>query len=148
VEPARQCETTGCQRIRVLVVDEHQAVRHAIATLIASLDDMELAGVAASAEEALSSTLSGAPPDVALMATTRQGKSAAGDCRALRRRWPSLRVVGLCTFLEEGQAQAVLDAGAVGYLLKNVSAGELLGAVRAAHAMQRAQEGGASDIRG
>ena len=139
MESAGRCETAGCRRIRVLVVDEHRAVRHAIATLISSLDDMELAGEAASAEEALRMSPSGAPPDVALMATTLQGRPAANGCRALRSRWPALRVVGLCTFLEEGQAQAVLEAGAVGYLLKNVSAGELALAIRAAHAVPKAQ---------
>lgn len=138
MESARRCGTAGCRRIRVLVVDEHQAVRHAIATLISSLDDMELAGEAASAEEALRTSPPGTAPDVALMATTLRGRPAAGGCRALRARWPSLHIVGLCTFLEEGQAQTVLEAGAVGYLLKNVSAGELAGAIRAAYAVQEA----------
>lgn len=133
---ASECKTEECKRIRVLVVDEHQAVRHAITALVSSLDDMELAGEAPSAPEALSLCADGAPPDVALMATSTHGIGAADACRLLRDQWPLVRVVGMSTFLEEGRVQAVLDAGAVGYLLKNVSADQLARAIRLAYAWQ------------
>ena len=133
---ASQCNTEECRRIRVLVVDEHQAVRRAIATLVSALDDMELAGEASSAEEALGLGTCATPPDVALLATTVNGNPAAEACRTLRARWPSLRVVGMSTFQEEDRVQAVLDAGAVSYLLKNVSADQLAGAIRLAYAWQ------------
>ncbi len=133
---AAQCNTEECRRIRVLVVDEHQAVRHAIATVVSTLDDMELAGEASSAEEALCLGTCATPPDVALLATTVNGQSGAEACRTLHRRWPSVRVIGMSTFQEEERVQAVLDAGAVGYLLKNVSADKLAGAIRLAYAWQ------------
>ena len=131
---AAQCNTEECRRIRVLVVDEHQAVRHAITALVSTLDDMELAGEASSAKEALCLGTCATPPDVALLGTTVSGNSGAEACRALLCRWPSVRVIGMSTFQEEQHVQAVLDAGAVSYLLKNVSADQLAGAIRLAYA--------------
>lgn len=119
--------------IRVLVVDEHAAVRHAIANLVTLLDDMELAGEAASGEEALHLCASGRP-DVVLIALTMRGMSAAEATRAIRESWPPIRVLVMSTFQEEDQVPGVLEAGAVGYLLKNVTADELAWSIRKTYA--------------
>jgi len=129
VPPQSERDSVAHRLIRVLVVDEHAAVRHAIANLVTSLDDMELAGEAASGEEALRLCASNRP-DVVLMALTMHGMSAAEATRTIKKRWPPIRVLGMSTFQEEDQVVGVLRAGAVGYLLKNVTAEELAGTIR------------------
>ena len=128
-----QCDNVQHQRIRVLVVDVHAAVRHAVATFVGAFDDMELAGEAASGEEALR-LCDISRPDVVLMAITMPGLSAAETTRTIQERWPPIRVVGMSTFQEEEQVPEMLRAGAVSYLLKNVSAEELARTIRRAYA--------------
>lgn len=60
------------------------------------------------------------------------GLDGAAATRAIRERWPAVQVIALTSFPEEGLVRAALDAGAIGYLLKNASADELAGAIRAA----------------
>lgn len=128
-----ECENPSCRLIRVLVVDQHAAARHAMASLITSRDDMELAGEAATGEEALH-LCACSQPDVVLMAITLRGISAADATRAIRASWPPIRVLSMSTFQEEDQVPGVLEAGAAGYLLKNVTAEELARAIHAAYA--------------
>jgi NarL family two-component system response regulator LiaR len=131
VHPSSQCNDMPCRRIRVLVVDEHAAVRHAMATFVAALDDMELAGEAPDGEAALG-LCADCRPDVVLLGMTMPGMSAAETVRAMHERWPPIRVVGMSTFQEEEQMPEMLRAGAVSCLLKDVSGEELAGAIRRA----------------
>jgi len=133
VLPLSECRSAPRAPIRVLVVDEHAAVRHAMANMVTSLDDMELAGEAATGEEALRLCAS-SRPDVVLMAITMHGMSAVEATRAIQEGWPPIRVLGMSTFQEEDQVPGVLEAGAVGYLLKNVTAEELACTIRRTHA--------------
>jgi NarL family two-component system response regulator LiaR len=126
-----QSGNTPHQRIRVLVVDDHAAARHAMATCVAATDDMELLGEASSGEEALR-LCAGSRPDVVLMAIVMPGMSGADTTRAISTRWPPIRVLGMSTFQEEDLVQELLRAGAVGYMLKNVSAEDLAGGIRSA----------------
>ena len=128
----RSDKTVG-QRIRVLIVDEHAGVRRAIATFLGAVDDLELAGEAATGEEAVR-LCAGCQPDVVLMDVTLPDMTGAAATQAIRQNWPSIQVIAMSTFQEENQVAEVLLAGATSYLLKNVSAGELAGAIRAAHA--------------
>jgi two-component system, NarL family, response regulator LiaR len=121
------------QRIRVLIVDEHAGLRGAIATFLGAVDDLELAGQAADGEEAIRLCAS-CQPDVVLMDVTLPNMTGAQATHAIRQRWPSIQVIALSTFQEEDQVAEVLKAGAASYLLKNVSAGELAGAIRTAYA--------------
>jgi NarL family two-component system response regulator LiaR len=119
-------------RIRVLVVDEHAGVRHAIATFVQALGDLELAGEASSGTEAVRECAR-THPDVVLMGIALPDMTGAAATRLILNRWPPIRVLALCTFQEEERAEDVLLAGAVGYLLKNVSADEMACAIRSAH---------------
>ena len=121
----------------MLVVDEHPAVRHAMASLFTCRDDMELVGEAATGEEAFRLCAS-CRPDVVLMAVTMRGMSASEATRAIRASWPAIQVLGMSTFQEEEQAPGLLEAGAAGYLLKNVTAEELARAIRSICAAPRA----------
>lgn len=119
--------------IQVLVVDEHAAVRRALATCVAAYDDLCLSGQAASGEEAI--RLCGCiHPDVILLDLTLPDMTGAATVKAIREVSPRVPVIVLCTFQEEGLVGEALRAGAVGYLLKNVSAEQLARAIRSAYA--------------
>ena len=72
-------------------------------------------------------------PDVILMDLVMPGMDGAAATRAIRAQYPHIQVIALTSFKEEELVQGALQAGAIGYLLKNVSADELAGAIRAAH---------------
>jgi DNA-binding NarL/FixJ family response regulator len=119
--------------IRVLVVDDHAAVRHAIASVFEVLLDLELAGEASDVQEALQ-LCTQTRPDVILMDISLPGVSSADAIRAVLDCCPSSRVIATCTFQEEELIPEALGAGAVSYLLKNVSLDALASAIRAAYA--------------
>ena len=123
------------QPIRVLLVDDHTMVRRGLATFLQVFGDLELAGEAATGEEAIQRCAELAPlPDVVLMDMVMPGMDGATATRAIRQRFPNVQVLALTSFKEEGLVQDALQAGAIGYLLKDVSADELAEAIRAAHA--------------
>ncbi len=120
-------------QIRVLIVDDEPSVRSGLRYALLAFDDLDLVGEAASGEEAL--IMCGQVlPDMVLMDLMVPGMDAATAIRAVRRRWPQTHVIALTSFAAADLAQAALEAGAAGYLLKNVSAQELADAIRAAHA--------------
>ncbi len=120
-------------RIRVLVVDDHAMVRRGLATFLKAFDDLELAGEAASGQAGLELCVQ-LKPDVVLMDMVMPDMDGAAVTRLLRSRTPSIQVIALTSFVEEILVQSALHAGAIGYLLKDVSAEELAQAIRAAHA--------------
>jgi NarL family two-component system response regulator LiaR len=94
---------------------------------------MELIGEADSGEEALR-LCSQVQPDVVVMDMVMPGMDGAEATRAIRERYPQVQVVALTSFQEEDLIQRALQAGAIGYLLKDVPADELAEAIRAAYA--------------
>ncbi len=124
---------TPSQPIRVMLVDDHPMVRRGLATFLKVFDDFELAGEAADGEAAIQ-LCAQALPDVVLMDMVMPEMDGATATRAIRRQFPKVQVIALTSFKEEGLVEKALQAGAIGYLLKNVSADELARAIRAAHA--------------
>jgi len=120
-------------RIRVLVVDDHAMVRRGLATFLKAFDDLELAGEAAGGKAALE-LCAQLQPDVVLMDIVMPDMDGAAVTRLIRRQSQSIQVIALTSFMEEILVQSALQAGAIGYLLKDVSADELAQAIRAAHA--------------
>ncbi len=119
--------------IRVLLVDDHPMVRRGLATFLMVFDDLELAGEAANGSEAIQ--LCGqVKPDVVLMDLIMPEMDGATATRAIRQQFPEVQVLALTSFKEEKLVQNVLQAGAIGYLLKDVSADDLAKAIRAAYA--------------
>lgn len=121
--------------IRVLIVDDHAVVRSGLAGFLMAFEDLEMAGQAASGESAVA-TCSEVNPDVVLMDLMMPGMDGAEATKAIRDRCPWIQVIALTSFKEEELVQRALQAGAIGYLLKNVTAEELADAIRAAHAGQ------------
>ncbi|HEX6385638.1 MAG TPA: response regulator transcription factor [Anaerolineae bacterium] len=124
---------TSSSPIRVLLVDDHTMVRRGLATFLQVFDDLELAGEAADGEAAIQ-LCARLLPDVILMDIVMPDIDGVTATRAIRQRFPTVQVIALTSFKEEGLVQSALQAGAIGYLLKDVTADELAQAIRAAHA--------------
>jgi NarL family two-component system response regulator LiaR len=125
--------TPSSAPIRVLVVDDHTMVRRGLATFLKVFDDLLLAGEAASGQEAIQQVAQ-LQPDVVLMDMVMPDMDGAAATRLIRKQSPLTQVLALTSFKEEILVQSALQAGAIGYLLKDVSADELAQAIRAAHA--------------
>lgn len=119
--------------IRVMVVDDHAVVRSGLKAFLMVFDDLELVGEASSGQEALQLT-ERVQPDVILMDLIMPDMDGPATTRAIRGRWPNVQVVALTSFREDELVKRALQAGAIGYLLKNVGADELVEAIRSAHA--------------
>jgi len=118
--------------IRVLLVDDHAVVRSGLAAFLMAFDDLELVAEASSGEEAVA-MCNRFHPDVVLMDQKMPGISGAEATGRIREHWPEIQVVALTSFKDKEMVESAMESGAIGYLLKNVSADELADAVRAAH---------------
>ncbi len=122
--------------IRVMVVDDHYVVRGGLVAFLMSFDDLALAAEADSGREAV--RLCGeTKPDVVLMDLVMPDMDGSAATRAILEMCPDVKVIVLTSFPEERLVQAALQAGAISYLLKNVSREELAKAIREAHAGRR-----------
>jgi len=119
--------------IRVMLVDDHTMVRRGLATFLKVHDDLQLAGEADSGEAAVE-VCAQVMPDVILMDLVLPEMDGAATTRLIRRQFPQVQVLALTSFKDGELIKNALEAGAIGYLLKDVSADELARAIRAAHA--------------
>ena len=119
--------------IRVMLVDDHPMVRQGLATMLTVFDDMQLVGEAESGQAAIQLCRQ-VLPDVILMDLVMPGMDGVAATRAIRQQHPQVQVLALTSFKEAQRIKTVLEAGAIGYLLKDVSADDLVRAIRAAHA--------------
>jgi DNA-binding NarL/FixJ family response regulator len=119
------------RRLRVMVVDDHAVLRQGLTSLLAADADIEVVAQASGGEE-VAAMVSQATPDVILMDLSMpdvDGVEATRRALAARR---ESRVVILTSFSEPEHVNAALDAGAVGYVLKDAAPEEILQAVKAA----------------
>ncbi|MBX6340919.1 MAG: response regulator transcription factor, partial [Thermomicrobiaceae bacterium] len=116
-----------------MLVDDHDMVRRGLATFLAVFDDLELVGEARSGAEAIR-RCEELRPDVVLMDLMMPDMDGPSATREIRQRWPQVQVIALTSFPEPDMLQRVLRAGAISYLLKNVSADALHDAIVAARA--------------
>lgn len=119
--------------IKVMLVDDHAVVRSGLSAFLLAYDDLELVGEAGSGAEAVR-LCQQIQPDVVLMDLVMPEMDGATATRTIRKNNPDIQVIALTSFKEDNLVRDALDAGAIGYLLKNVSADELVSAIRAAHA--------------
>jgi DNA-binding NarL/FixJ family response regulator len=117
--------------IRVLVADDHGVVRDGLEQLVRSADDLEFVGSARDGGEAVDRGVE-LRPDVVLMDLSMPGLDGIEATRRLVKRVAGVQVVVLTSFSDRGRILGALDAGAVGYLLKDATPEELLNGVRAA----------------
>lgn len=119
--------------IRVLLVDDHAVVRSGLSAFLTIYDDLELAGEARDGVEAVRLCRQ-LQPDVVLMDLVMPEMDGATATRQIRQMCPHTQVIVLTSFREDELVQGALQAGAIGYLLKNVAADDLARAIRAAAA--------------
>jgi DNA-binding NarL/FixJ family response regulator len=117
--------------VRVLLVDDQALFREALAVLLGVRADVEVVGEAGNGDEALRRVAELAP-DVVLMDLHMPVLNGIAATRRLHVEHPAVRVIALTTFDEDEDVFAALRAGAVGYLLKDVSSERLVEAVLAA----------------
>ncbi len=117
--------------VRVLLVDDQALFREALATLLGVRTDIDVVGEAGNGDEALRAA-SDLRPDVVLMDLRMPVLDGIAATRRLRVEQPDVRVIALTTFDEDDEVFAALRAGAVGYLLKDVSSARLVEAILAA----------------
>ena len=120
---------------RVVVVDDHAVVRRGLLELLAATDDLEVVGDAADGGAAVDVVDAAVPkPDVVLMDLSMPGVDGVEATRRIRTAHPGVAVVILTSFSEQARILDAIDAGAVGYLLKDAEPDEILRGVRAAAA--------------
>jgi DNA-binding NarL/FixJ family response regulator len=117
--------------VRVLLVDDQALFREALAVLLDVRTEVEVVGEAANGDEALRGTAE-VRPDVVLMDLRMPVLDGISATRRMRVEHPGVRVIALTTFDEDSEVFAALRAGAVGYLLKDVSSDRLVEAILAA----------------
>lgn len=121
------------RRIRVMIVDDHPVVRRGLALSLLAFDDIEVVDEASSGEEALALSPN-VHPDVVLMDLKMPGIGGLAATRAIHEYWPEVRVLALTSFQEGNLVQDALQAGAVGYHLKDITIDELAVAIRLTYA--------------
>lgn len=124
--------------IRVMIVDDHEVVRIGLKSLLRRVEDIEVVGEAGSAEESVRKVealaAAGTPPDVVIMDVRMPGGSGIDACRAIRARYPQIKVIMLTSYTDDEAVYASVMAGAAGYVLKQVGSDDLIKAIRTVHA--------------
>jgi NarL family two-component system response regulator LiaR len=119
----------------VITVDDHEILRSGIRFSLRAYKDLELVGEAHSGEEALQ-LCDETQPHVVLMDMLMPGMDGVQTTQAIRKQYPQVQVLALTSFYDKELVQRAMQAGAVGYLVKGVSARELAEAIRVAHGGQ------------
>jgi NarL family two-component system response regulator LiaR len=123
--------------IRVLVVDDHIVVRNGVAFSLLVYPDLEVVGQAETGEEAIRLCQeTDIAPDVVLMDLRMPGMGGVEAIQALHEDLPQVQIIALTSYQEGSLVEEALQAGAIGYLLKDLAIDELAKAIRlAAHGM-------------
>jgi NarL family two-component system response regulator LiaR len=116
-----------------MLVDDHAVVRSGLSAFLLAFDDLEYVGEATGGAEAVERCLA-LRPDVVLMDLVMPDVDGAEATRRIKQACPHVQVIALTSYREDDLVQGALKAGALSYLLKNVSADELADAIRAAAA--------------
>ena len=126
---------SSSDKIKVLVVDDHNMVRKGLIVLLENFSEFEVVGEAADGEMAVTLCRQ-FHPDVVLMDILMSGMDGIEATSIIRENFPDTKVIALTSSSDEATIQNALKAGAISYLMKNVSVDELAEAVRKAYAGQ------------
>jgi DNA-binding NarL/FixJ family response regulator len=119
--------------IRVLIVDDHAVVRSGLQSLLDTAEGIDVVGAASDGSEAME-LVAAEDPDVVLMDLSMPGVDGVEATAAITQAHPEVAVVVLTSFSEPSRITAALQAGAIGYQLKDAAPDDLIAAVRAAAA--------------
>lgn len=131
--------------IKVMIVDDHMLVRDGINLLLATFDDIQVISVVDSGDKALRFCKQ-EQPDVILMDLVMPNQDGPETIERIMKYFPEIKVIALTSFVEEDLVVRSIQAGAIGYLLKNVSAEKLAEAIHAATLGQSTIESMAAQI--
>lgn len=120
-------------KIKVVIADDHELFREGTRNLINQEQDMEVVGEASNGEEAVG-LVTRLRPNVTLMDIAMPGVNGIEATRQIKARQPAVAVLILTAYDNDQYILALLEAGAAGYLLKNVRGSDLVDAIRSVHA--------------
>jgi two-component system response regulator NreC len=118
----------GMKRLRILLADDMTLIRHGILALMGSVSDLEIIGEAGTADEAARLAIE-LVPDVVLMDQDMPGDSLAAT-RAIKESVPGIEIIVMTDRLDDKRALRAIEAGATGYILKDIPINNLTGAIR------------------
>jgi NarL family two-component system response regulator LiaR len=124
---------SNAKNIEVIIVDDHPMVRHGIKTMLLTFDDISVIGEAGNGFETLT-LCKKTQPDVILMDIVMPGMNGVETTRAVLERYPQVEIIVLTSFPDQDLVQETLEAGAIGYLLKDAPIDALGDAIRSAYA--------------
>jgi len=119
---------TEAEKIRVMIVDDHTIVREGLTTLLEVHPELDLVGEATDGGNAIE-LCDQLTPDVILMDLMMPDVDGVTAIQTIMKSHPKTRILALTSFVENENVKAALEAGAVGYLLKNITAAELAEAI-------------------
>jgi two-component system, NarL family, response regulator DevR len=116
--------------IRLLIIDDHEMVREGLKAMLVTEPDFSIVGDAANAEQALE-LIERLHPDVALLDVRLPGESGVEVCRTVTERYPDTAVIILTTFTDESLVARCIQAGARGFIVKDIERFDLKRSIRA-----------------
>lgn len=124
---------TTNRKIRILIADDHQIVRQGFIMFLSAFDDLELVAEASNGQEAVE-LCAQHQPDVILMDMIMPKMDGPTAIAAIKAQQPDVRIVGLTSYSDDGElVTRALEAGAIGYLFKDISIDDLANAIRTAY---------------
>jgi NarL family two-component system response regulator LiaR len=123
--------------IKVIIVDDHPIVRDGLKNMLMVFEDLQLVGESEDGSQALTCCRK-SQPDVILMDMIMPKMDGISATREILKNYPQMKIVMLTSFVEDGQVQNALEAGAVGYMIKNAPINTIADAIRSAYAGQPA----------
>ena len=118
------------KRLRILLVDDHEVVRLGLAMLLEDTPGVQVVGEAGSGQEALRAC-ERLVPDLVILDIRLPDQPGVDVCRHITQRWPHVRVIILTSYVNDDLIVEAIEAGATGYVLKQVGNQELLRAIEA-----------------
>jgi NarL family two-component system response regulator LiaR len=123
---------TQASRIRVVIADDHDLFRSGLAVFVRACPELDLVGEATNSSDVMA-LCQRYNPDIVIMDLLMPATSGVNTIRSIRQRFPSTRVIALTNFEQEELVQSTIQAGAISYLLKNISVDQLNTAIHAAY---------------
>ena len=123
---------TQASRIRVVIADDHDLFRSGLAVFVRACPELDLVGEATNSSDVMA-LCQRYNPDIVIMDLFMPATSGVNTIRTIRQRFPSTRVIALTNFEQEDLVQSTIQAGAISYLLKNISVDQLNTAILAAY---------------